>query len=90
LNPDDDRMQQVQAFSQAGDVDLFASLPTAINIPGDPSARDGVAWFKIDAESQSFEAQGYVVVAGSSLPTLQSTTPVMEQRPWCLRSPARP
>lgn len=67
LNPDDSRMQQVQAFNQAGDVDLYASLPTAINIPGDPSARDGVAWFKIDAESQTFEAQGYVAVAGSYL-----------------------
>ena len=67
LNPDDSRMQQVQAFNDNGDVDLYASLPTALNIPGDPSARDGVAWFKIDAESMSFEAQGYIAVAGSYL-----------------------
>ena len=67
LNPDDDRMQQVQASKINGDVDLYASLPTALNIPGDPSARDGVAWFKIDAEDQSFEAQGYVAAAGSYL-----------------------
>ena len=67
LNPDDSRMQQVQAVDTNGDIDLYASLPTALNIPGDPSARDGAAWFKIDAESMSFEAQGYVAVAGSYL-----------------------
>jgi hypothetical protein len=67
LNPDDSRMQQVQAVNTNGDIDLYASLPTALNIPGDPSARDGVAWFKIDAESHSFEAQGYVAAAGSYL-----------------------
>lgn len=67
LNPDDSRMQQVQAVNNSGDIDLYASLPTALNIPGDPSARDGVAWFKIDAESHTFEAQGYVAAAGSYL-----------------------
>ena len=67
LQPDDSRMQQVQAVNNSGDIDLYASLPTALNIPGDPSARDGVAWFKIDAESHTFEAQGYVAVAGAYL-----------------------
>jgi hypothetical protein len=65
LNPDDSSMQQVQAVNTNGDVDLYASLPTALNIAGDPSARDGAAWFKIDAESHTFEAQGYVAAAGS-------------------------
>jgi hypothetical protein len=67
LNPDDSRMQQVQAVNNGGHVDLYASLPSAVTIPGDPSARDGVAWFKIDAGSRSIEAQGYVAVAGSYL-----------------------
>jgi hypothetical protein len=67
LNPNDSRMQQVQAVNNNGDVDLYASLPSAVTIQGDPSARDGVAWFKIDAESRSIEAQGYVAVAGSYL-----------------------
>lgn len=65
LNPDDDRMMQVQAVNNGGHVDLYAAVNTAINISGDPSARDGVAWFKINASSHSFEAQGYVAATGS-------------------------
>lgn len=67
LAPDDSRMQQVQAINSNGHVDLYASLPTALTLKGDPSARDGAAWFKIDASNKSFEAQGYVAVAGSYL-----------------------
>lgn len=67
LNPDDDRMLQVQAVSNGGHVDLYAALDTALTIKGDPSARDGAAWFKINAANHSFEAQGYVAVTGSYL-----------------------
>jgi hypothetical protein len=72
LNPDDDRMQQVQVVNTNGDLDMYAAVNTAINIPGDPSARDGIAWFKVDLEGHSIEAQGYVAAAGSYMlyPTL--------------------
>lgn len=69
LNSDDDRMQQVQFI----DGHLWASLPSAVVITGDPVARDGAAWFEInpsvdhDALSASFTHQGYVAASGKSL-----------------------
>jgi hypothetical protein len=67
LNPDDDRMQQVQVVNDNGRLEMWASLSTAINIKGDPSARDGVAWFKIDVKGQRVAHQGYVAAAGRYL-----------------------
>lgn len=67
LNPDDDRMQQVQVVNDNGQLEMWASLSTAVSIKGDPSARDGAAWFKIDVKNQSVAQQGYVAAAGKYL-----------------------
>ncbi len=65
LNPDDNRMQSVQAVRDDDGVSVYAALNSAVTIPGDPSARDGVAWFKIDAQDARVSQQGYVSAAGS-------------------------
>ncbi len=63
LNPDDSRMQQVQL--QGGH--LWASLPSAVLISGDTSARDGVAWFELTPGKGKILNQGYIAKAGSYL-----------------------
>ena len=65
LNPDDDRMQSVQVVKDAYGLALYAALNSAVTISGDPSARDGVAWFKIDPQNAKIKQQGYVSAAGS-------------------------
>ena len=67
LNPDDDRMQQVEGIQDEGKIELWSALDTAISIPGDPQVRDGVAWFRIDAQSASVVEQNYVASAGNYL-----------------------
>jgi hypothetical protein len=63
LNPDDSRMLQVQFVGPH----LYASLSSAINIPGDPTTRDGAAWFVIDPKNGKITKQGYLGVAGAYL-----------------------
>ena len=63
LNPDDSRMQQVQFINGH----LWAALSTAISIQNDPAARDGVAWFNIDAAEGSVVSQGYIASQGNYL-----------------------
>jgi hypothetical protein len=67
LNPDDDRMQQVQYINGS----LIGELSTAVSIKGDTTPRDGGAWFDIHASLKgSFtvkarvEHQGYIAAAG--------------------------
>jgi hypothetical protein len=67
LNPDDDRMLQVEAFNQNGKIHLWAALDSALNIVGDTSTRDAAAWFRIDASSQSVVQQGFVASKGNNL-----------------------
>jgi hypothetical protein len=68
LNPDDSRMQQVQLVADGfGGPRLYASLSSAVALPGDPSARDGAAWFVVDPQQASVARQGYVGVRGASL-----------------------
>jgi hypothetical protein len=67
LNPDDSRMLQVQAVQNQGGVELWASLSSAVTIKGDPSARDGVAWFKIDAAAHQVAKQGRLGSSGKYL-----------------------
>lgn len=67
LNPDDDRIQQVEGIVDEGKIELWSALDTAISIPGDPQVRDGVAWFRIDAQSASVVEQNYVASAGNYL-----------------------
>lgn len=66
LNPDDSRMLQVQAVEHGG-IQLYTSLSSAVSLEGDPSARDGVAWFKIDAKKRRISKQGYVASRGQYL-----------------------
>jgi hypothetical protein len=63
LNPDDSRMQQVQFINGH----LWAALTTAISIQNDPAARDGVAWFNVDAAAGSVSTQGYIASQGNYL-----------------------
>jgi hypothetical protein len=67
LNPDDSRMLQVQAVQNEDGVHLWASLSSAVTIKGDPSARDGVAWFKIDAAAHQVSKQGRLGSSGKYL-----------------------
>jgi hypothetical protein len=62
LNPDDDRLQTCQFVSG----DTWCSLSTAINIKGDSTTRDGVAWFKLSTTG-TIAAQGYVASIGNYL-----------------------
>ena len=66
LNPDDSRMLQVQAVDHDG-IQLYSSLSSAVSVKGDPSARDGVAWFRIDATKHKVAKQGYVASRGQYL-----------------------
>jgi hypothetical protein len=69
LNPDDDRMQQVQYVSGK----LYAALSTAVSIKND-ATRTGIAWFQIKPSlkgsltvNASITHQGYVGAAGTYL-----------------------
>jgi hypothetical protein len=66
LNPDDDRMLQVQLVndSQHG-LQLYAALSTALTVGNDPTNRDGAAWFVLNPHTGSITKQGYVAVAGA-------------------------
>lgn len=63
LNAGDSRMQQVQF----ADGHLWAALETATVIGSDPVARDGIAWFDIDAQAGAVADQGYIASAGNYL-----------------------
>ena len=63
LNPDDDRLQQVQFIGGH----LWAALTTAVSINLDPTPRDGIAWFEVDPVQASVTTQGYVVSRGQYL-----------------------
>ena len=68
LNPDDSRMLQVQVVNdERHGLQLYAALDTAVSISGDPSARDGAAWFVLDPKHATITDQGYVAVAGAYL-----------------------
>lgn len=68
LNPDDSRMLQVQLVNDdVHGLQLYAALDSAINIPGDPSARDGAAWFTLNPTRGTITDQGYIGVSGAYL-----------------------
>ncbi len=77
LNPDDDRLQQVQFI----DGDLWGALSTAITIPNDTAPRAGIAWFQVRPHVSAglisrpeIERQGYVASLGNDLlyPAIQA------------------
>ncbi len=68
LNPDDDRLQQLQLVNdnQHG-LQLYTSLSTALTIGTDPTDRDGAAWFVLNPKTASITGQGFIGVAGAYL-----------------------
>jgi hypothetical protein len=77
LNPDDDRMLQVQLVNDAQNgLQLYASLSTALTVGNDPTNRDGAAWFVLNPSTGSITSQGYVGVAGAYMlyPAIVHTT----------------
>jgi hypothetical protein len=67
LNPDDDRMLQVQLANTPQGLRLYCALDTALTIGSDPSDRDGVAWFVINPKTHTESSQGYIGMAGAYL-----------------------
>jgi hypothetical protein len=66
LNPDDDRMLQVQLVNDAQNgLQLYASLSTALTVGNDPTDRDGAAWFVLNPNKGSITSQGYVGIKGA-------------------------
>ncbi|MEO7020457.1 MAG: hypothetical protein ABI234_09940 [Ktedonobacteraceae bacterium] len=63
LNPDDSRLLQMQFI----DGHLWSALTTGLNIGTDPVARDGIAWFDVDAREGEVSNQGYIASAGNYL-----------------------
>jgi hypothetical protein len=79
LEAGDDRMQQT-AYTGGT---LWGELDTALNVPGDPVARDGAAWFAVRPtlnegvlSGATIKKQGYVAVSGNYLlyPALAPTS----------------
>ncbi len=58
LNPDDSRMEQLQLLNTSQGLRLFSALDTAVNISGDPTARDGAAWFMFNPSTKSVVSPG--------------------------------
>lgn len=66
LNPDDDRMLQVQLVNDAQNgPQLYAALSTALTVGNDPTDRDGAAWFVLNPKKGAITDQGYVAVPGA-------------------------
>jgi hypothetical protein len=77
LDAGDDRMQQVQFING----DLWGALATAITIPNDSAARDGIAWFQVRprlngtlVSTPTLVHQGYVASLGNEVlyPAIQA------------------
>jgi hypothetical protein len=67
LNPDDDRMQQVEYING----NLMGALSTAVSVKGDTITRDGAAWFDIEPSLKGsltvkahIKQQGYIAASG--------------------------
>ena len=69
LNPDDSRLNGPLAVTRtsSGSTQLWGALDTAISIGGDPSARDGAAWFRINPATNSLVGAGYSAARGKYL-----------------------
>jgi hypothetical protein len=67
LNPDDDRMQQVEYING----NLMGAFSTAVSVKGDTITRDGAAWFDIEPSlngsltvNAKIKNQGYIAASG--------------------------
>jgi hypothetical protein len=68
LNPDDSRLSGPVTVSHSdGVVELWTALDSAVGVNGDPTARDGAAWFKIDTSLHKVVRQGFVGAKGAYL-----------------------
>ncbi len=68
LNPDDSRLSgPVEVSHSDGVVQLWTALDSAVGVSGDPTARDGAAWFRIDTAKQKVVSQGFVGTKGAYL-----------------------
>jgi hypothetical protein len=72
LNAGDDRMMQAEFIGG----NVWAALDSSVNIAGDPTTRDGVAWFKIGVHSQTVRQQGFIGSPKNNLlyPSINVTT----------------
>lgn len=68
LNPDDDRMQQVEYING----NLMGALSSAVSVQGDTITRDGAAWFDIEPSlsgslkvNAKIKHQGYIAASGA-------------------------
>jgi len=57
----------IEAKPGFGGIQLYAALETSLTPAGDSAARDGVAWFQLNAISQSVVNQGYIAESGAYL-----------------------
>jgi hypothetical protein len=57
----------VEVTHSGGHVQLWAALDAAVAVTGDPTARDGAAWFRVDTGKQTVARQGYVASKGAYL-----------------------
>jgi len=75
LNPNDSRLNGPVAVTRtsSGGIRLWGAVDTAISIGGDPSARDGAAWFRINPATSSLVGAGYSAARGKYLlyPSIQ-------------------
>ena len=69
LNPDDSRLSGPVVVTRGflGAPQLWTALDAAVTPRGDSTARDGAAWFRIDALGQRIVNQGYVTAKGAYL-----------------------
>jgi len=72
LNAGDDRMMQAEFIGG----NVWAALDSSVNIAGDPTTRDGIAWFKIGVHSQTVRQQGFIGSPRNNLiyPSINVTT----------------
>jgi hypothetical protein len=68
LNPDDSRLSgPVEVSHSNGVVQLWTALDSAVAVKGDPTGRDGAAWFRIDTSKRKVVSQGFVATKGAYL-----------------------
>jgi hypothetical protein len=68
----DDRMMQAEFIGG----NVWAALDSSVNIAGDPTTRDGIAWFKIGVHSETVRQQGFIGSSHNNLlfPSINVTT----------------
>lgn len=91
INPDDDRMLQVEEIVLGGKPTLWGALTSAVKPAGDTTTRDGIAWFKIDPVGEKVLAQGFLATIGNYLiyPAIFATSHGTTTMVFTATSPSR-